>query len=90
MINEIEIILKKIKKVYFIFIDNKMFDLSYAARLIVLIWRYKGKKSIKNIFSDIVVDGSCWTNDLDFNFHMNNSQGGKSKTSGVPTSIVLH
>ncbi|CAF1059741.1 unnamed protein product [Rotaria sp. Silwood1] len=51
-----------------------MFDIGYAIRVFVLLWRYKGNKKYKNIFSQSVINGRCWPNDLDLNFHMNNSR----------------
>ncbi|CAF1207626.1 unnamed protein product [Rotaria sordida] len=51
-----------------------MFDIGYAIRVIALLFRYKGNKKCKNIFSESVVKGRCWPNDLDLNWHMNNSR----------------
>jgi YbgC/YbaW family acyl-CoA thioester hydrolase len=39
-----------------------------------LFWRYKGKGKRKNLFDETIVKGRCWTNDLDFNWHMNNAR----------------
>ncbi|CAF0857403.1 unnamed protein product [Rotaria sp. Silwood1] len=51
-----------------------MFDIGYALRVMRLLWRYKGNKNYKNILSESIVKGRCWPNDLDLNFHMNNSR----------------
>jgi YbgC/YbaW family acyl-CoA thioester hydrolase len=51
-----------------------MFDFGYLARVITLLWRLKGKKKTKDIFSDFIVHGRCWLNDLDTNWHMNNAR----------------
>jgi len=51
-----------------------MIDIGYAIRLMALIWRYKGKEVNKNVFSETVIHGRCWPNDLDLNWHMNNSR----------------
>jgi hypothetical protein len=51
-----------------------MIDIGYAIRLMALIWRYKGKEGNKNVFSETVIHGRCWPNDLDLNWHMNNSR----------------
>jgi len=53
---------------------EKMFDFAYVARTIGLFWRSKWKKKTKDIFSDFIVHGRCWLNDLDINWHMNNAR----------------
>ncbi|CAF3434260.1 unnamed protein product [Rotaria socialis] len=51
-----------------------MFDIGYVIRVLALAWRYKGNKNYKNLFSEFVIHGQCWLNDLDINWHMNNSR----------------
>jgi YbgC/YbaW family acyl-CoA thioester hydrolase len=51
-----------------------MLDIAYAVRLIALLWKHKAKKVPKNLFCETVVHGRCWPNDLDMNWHMNNSR----------------
>jgi YbgC/YbaW family acyl-CoA thioester hydrolase len=49
-----------------------MFDFGYFVRTLSLFWRHKGKT--KNLFDETIVKSRCWTNDLDFNWHMNNAR----------------
>jgi YbgC/YbaW family acyl-CoA thioester hydrolase len=49
-----------------------MFDFGYFVRTLSLFWRNKGKT--KNLLDEVIVKGRCWTNDLDLNWHMNNSR----------------
>jgi YbgC/YbaW family acyl-CoA thioester hydrolase len=51
-----------------------MFDFGYFIRAVSLFWRYKGKGKSKDLFDESIVKGRCWTNDLDLNWHMNNSR----------------
>jgi len=51
-----------------------MFDVGYFARVLSLLWRFKGKKKSENIFCETIVKSRCWPNDLDVNWHMNNAR----------------
>ena len=51
-----------------------MIDIGYVIRVIVLAWRRRAAKKMKNIWAESVVTGRCWPNDLDINMHMNNAR----------------
>jgi len=51
-----------------------MFDFGYVFRVIALNWRSKSKVQVKDLFSEFILPGRCWINDLDINWHMNNSR----------------
>ncbi|UJR17356.1 hypothetical protein I4U23_004251 [Adineta vaga] len=51
-----------------------MLDLSYFSRQIFSYFRHKISKSRVNILDDVIIHSRCRLNDLDFNWHMNNSR----------------
>lgn len=51
-----------------------MLDFGYFLRVFLLGYQSRGKKKDGDLFADYVLHGQCWLNDLDFNWHMNNSR----------------
>ena len=51
-----------------------MIDIGYGIRLGLLLWKYRGKQPSKDLFIQTITPGRCSLNDLDTNFHMNNSR----------------
>lgn len=51
-----------------------MLDIAYGIRVLRIFLKSKKNQNYKNIFSESIVNASCWPNDLDINWHMNNSR----------------
>lgn len=51
-----------------------MFDINYVIRVLILALKHRGINKYKNIFDESIIYGRCWLNDLDVNWHMNNSR----------------
>ncbi|XP_062597029.1 protein THEM6-like [Saccostrea cucullata] len=53
-----------------------LFDVAYYTRVLIsiILYTWKGKFKRMPILDESVINGVCWTSDLDANWHMNNSR----------------